>query len=86
MVGRYGGEEFLIVLPGCAADRALALAERLRGVVAAEPVRDEGSAIPVTISVGAAAWDTVAAASDLLRAADSALYRAKSAGRNRAMA
>jgi diguanylate cyclase (GGDEF)-like protein len=86
MVGRYGGEEFLIVLPGCAAERALALAERLRSVVALEPVCDEQAAIPVTISVGAAAWDNGWAAPELLRAADRALYRAKSAGRNRAMA
>lgn len=83
-VGRYGGEEFLIVLPGCDAATTAALAERLRGSVAAEPMAWEGSRIPVTLSLGVAAWDgdegNLAA---LLQLADHALYRAKNTGRNR---
>jgi diguanylate cyclase (GGDEF)-like protein len=84
-VGRYGGEEFLIVLPGCDGPALADLAERVRQRVAAAPVTWEGEAVAVTLSVGAAAR---AAADDadpaaLLRAADEALYRAKRAGRNR---
>jgi diguanylate cyclase (GGDEF)-like protein len=86
MVGRYGGEEFLMVLPGCNAEAALMLAERLRAVVQAEPVHDGPAAIPVTMSVGVAAWDCAWSAPELLRLADTALYRAKNAGRNCAVA
>jgi two-component system, cell cycle response regulator len=85
MVGRYGGEEFLMVLPGCNAEAALALAERLRSVVETGPVRDAHVTIPVTMSVGAAVWNSAWAAPELLRVADAALYRAKNAGRNRAV-
>jgi two-component system cell cycle response regulator len=84
-VGRYGGEEFLAVLPGCDADAGLALAERLRRCVAEEPMQDEGRDIPVTLSLGAAAWDGKMPATALLRWADETLYRAKRAGRNRAL-
>jgi diguanylate cyclase (GGDEF)-like protein len=84
-VGRYGGEEFLIVLPGCDSDSALSLAERLRLGIAAERIEANGALIQVTVSLGAAISegepepDAVA----LLRAADAALYEAKRAGRNR---
>jgi diguanylate cyclase (GGDEF)-like protein len=84
-VGRYGGEEFLVVLPGCDAAAALTLAERLRRCVEAEPMNDDGKEIPLTLSLGVAAWDGQMTAPDLLRTTDSALYRAKSAGRNRAL-
>jgi diguanylate cyclase (GGDEF)-like protein len=84
-VGRYGGEEFLIVLPGCDAETTLALAERLRLAVESEPVEEEGRPITVTLSLGVACWDCQQAAPDLLRRADTALYEAKSAGRNRAV-
>jgi diguanylate cyclase (GGDEF)-like protein len=82
-VGRYGGEEFLVVLSGCDAATALTLAERLRGCVDAEPVEDAGKRIGVTLSLGVAAWDGQVTAPDLLRTADEALYQAKCAGRNR---
>jgi diguanylate cyclase (GGDEF)-like protein len=84
-VGRFGGEEFLLVLPGCGSTAAAALAERLRCHVAAAPVETMGASIPVTLSLGVCAWegngppDSIA----LLRAADAALYRAKDSGRNR---
>jgi diguanylate cyclase (GGDEF)-like protein len=83
-VGRYGGEEFLIVLPGCDAGTTAALAERLRGSVAAEAVESEKVRVPVTISLGVAAWDgDEGHLAGLLRVADRALYEAKNAGRNR---
>jgi diguanylate cyclase (GGDEF)-like protein len=84
-VGRYGGEEFLVVLPGCDAAAALVLAERLRGSVEAAPVIEKGTTIPMTLSLGMAGWERGVPASDLLRRADAALYRAKNAGRNRVL-
>ncbi len=84
-VGRYGGEEFLILLPGCNSAATRARAEDLRKVMAGLPVPYPEADIPVTMSVGAlATCDWKHADSDaLLRAADEALYRAKEAGRNR---
>jgi two-component system, cell cycle response regulator len=83
-VGRYGGEEFLIVLPGCSRDQIDQGAERIRCAVDGGPLHFDGLTIPVTVSIGAAVA-TGAAVSDLeiLAAADAALYRAKRAGRNR---
>jgi len=81
-VGRYGGEEFLVVLPGCGLDDARSQAERLRETIAGTPFASDSQPLRVTISVG------VSCAHDhdadiLIREADEALYRAKSLGRNR---
>jgi two-component system cell cycle response regulator len=84
-VGRYGGDEFLIVLPACGPDSAVHLAERLRNCLEAEPVQDNGKTIRVTLSLGVGVWDGKMESDELLRCADDALYRAKNAGRNRAM-
>jgi two-component system, cell cycle response regulator len=83
MVGRWGGEEFLVVLPNTAAQGAAELAERLRQVVAGEPCRlPDGGAVPVTISLGCAA-SVIDDAATLVRSADAAMYEAKESGRNR---
>jgi two-component system cell cycle response regulator len=83
MVGRWGGEEFLVVLPNTAAEGAAELAERLRQVVAETPCRvAEGEAVQVTISVGCAA-SLMDDAGTLVRSADAAMYEAKESGRNR---
>jgi diguanylate cyclase (GGDEF)-like protein len=84
-VGRYGGEEFLIVLPDCDADAALGLAERLRQCVTQERIEVEEREIQITLSLGVAALtgQVELDAVELLRAADSALYEAKRMGRNR---
>jgi two-component system cell cycle response regulator len=81
-IGRYGGEEFLLVLSNCDCGTARALAERLRTCIAVEPFSFLGTRIPVTISLGVASWDGQATATDLVRQADDILYRAKRAGRN----
>ena len=85
-VGRYGGEEFLAVLPGCDLANALRVAERLRTHVAARPVDTPSGGVAISVSLGVAALEKDAAPDidQLILAADQALYRAKRAGRNRA--
>jgi len=86
-VGRYGGEEFVVLLPGTSMAEARRLADRLRERVEALPLRWQERPIGLTISVGLAQWqgdaDDVAG---LMARADAALYRAKQGGRNRVMA
>ena len=78
---RYGGEEFAVLLPETSAAEAEGIAERIRSKLERE-VSPAGE--PVTVSCGVAAWpDDARTAHDLLEAADSALYEAKRAGRNR---
>jgi len=82
-IGRYGGEEFLVVLSGCSPANAARLAERLRERVGATPAIPELER-PVTISIGVATWtNDYGDVQALIRAADAALYRAKNSGRNR---
>jgi diguanylate cyclase (GGDEF)-like protein len=90
-VGRWGGEEFLVLLPGTETRNAAAAGERLRSLVAATPVTFAGGVVrTITISVGVVAVDGNARAAEppdldaLIRAADDALYRAKADGRNTA--
>ena len=85
-VGRWGGEEFLVVLPDCGRVEAAALAERLRAGLEGEEIRPaEAPPLSITSSFGVAAMeagDSISAEA-LVRAADHALYRAKRRGRNR---
>ena len=86
MVGRFGGEEFVVLLPQTGEADALSIAERLRARVAALsiPVSDGDACVRLTISIGVAALDAAGGeVTDLLTAADAALYFAKQAGRNR---
>ena len=78
-VVRWGGEEFLIVLPGAKAEAARELAERIRATVASNVDPDAGQ---VTISFGVGAWQDGETELDLLRRVDRALYDAKAQGRN----
>ena len=83
-VGRYGGEEFLIVLNNCNLPSALQRAEQIRRAIASTPVQTARGPVPVTMSLGILAsteWG-VLPAEELLREADVALYKAKAAGRN----
>jgi diguanylate cyclase (GGDEF)-like protein len=85
-VGRYGGEEFLVVFPGCIAANLVVGAERLRHCIADEPVETSAGQIRVTLSLGLASVEGQQETSDckaLLRDADEALYTAKARGRNR---
>ena len=82
--GRYGGEEFLVVLPGADAADARAVAERIRDSVQGTPVTGESFSHAVSVSIGVACTDAVGfELSALIRVADEALYRAKAGGRNR---
>lgn len=83
--GRYGGEEFCVILPGTGADGALALAEELRAAIAGTVFGAGDMELGATASFGVAACTEPAAASveGLLRQADRALYLAKDAGRDR---
>jgi two-component system cell cycle response regulator len=82
-VGRYGGEEFLILLPGCSGDLAEEVARRALEAVGNSPVQTGAGAIAVTISAGTASTADLpeANAQLLVRRADEALYKAKLAGR-----
>jgi diguanylate cyclase (GGDEF)-like protein len=83
-VGRYGGEEILIVLPDCRAEAARTIAARIGRTIAAEALETPEGRIPLTISMGVASSELAPAdALGLLRDADAALYRAKHQGRNR---
>ncbi|HEY3411867.1 MAG TPA: diguanylate cyclase [Armatimonadota bacterium] len=83
--GRYGGEEFIMVVPGCDDFRLFTLAERLRLLLGSEPFLISGHQLRLTASFGAccAAPGSAESAKDLVRSADSALYEAKRGGRNR---
>jgi two-component system cell cycle response regulator len=86
---RYGGEEFVIVMPETDMAVAATVAERLRRRIATEPfaIEQGGRAIDVTISIGLAGLESVGdGALTLLKRADQALYRAKRDGRNRVVA
>jgi diguanylate cyclase (GGDEF)-like protein len=84
LIGRYGGEEFLVVLPGCDSACAAHVAERMREAVAGEPVDAAGARVTVTMSLGVAcATEPGTDLFSLIKAADEALYLAKANGRNR---
>ncbi|WP_240096141.1 diguanylate cyclase [Thermomonas flagellata] len=83
VLGRYGGEEFLVVLPGSDAAAARVLAERLRQTIERRVIEWEGRRIPVTASIGLAGLrDGDPDLRTLLARADKALYQAKREGRN----
>ncbi|MFH0824673.1 MAG: diguanylate cyclase [Pseudomonadota bacterium] len=83
--GRYGGEEFLLVLPGCRLEDAAALAERIRLLFSGNPLTTAEGVFDITISFGVTAFDGKSEldADAVIRHADEAMYRAKNAGRNR---
>lgn len=86
IVGRYGGEEFAVILPETSKSAAVVLAQRLCGIVAntAFPGRPDGPPVRCTISIGVASYpEDGLTVSELVAAADTALYRAKRFGRNR---
>jgi two-component system, cell cycle response regulator len=85
-VGRYGGEEFVIVAPSCDKDGATRLVERILAIIRSRPVDATDCSVPVTASCGIAISNAGKSLDpeSLMRMADEALYRAKENGRNRA--
>lgn len=82
LAGRYGGEEFLIVLPGCSPTNAVHRAEHFRRAIAGTPVVTASGTLTVTCSLGVASHDDAMQAEHLIHQADEALYCAKGQGRN----
>ena len=82
-LGRLGGEEFVLGLPGSDSDRAVAVAEQLRGRIEQECRHVDGAPVAVTVSIGVAQCDRSDTVATLVKRADKAMYLAKHAGRNR---
>lgn len=84
LVGRYGGEEFLVILPGSPVDQAAEVAERIRKAVESHEFLYEGKKVPLTISLGVAgATPAQQSATDIYKEADRALYYSKHNGKNK---
>ena len=84
LAGRWGGEEFLVILPGTDLSGGAQVAERIRVALAGRVVLSaDGTPIPVTASFGVAATPPASTAAELFSAADAALYEAKRNGKNR---
>ena len=81
-VGRYGGDEIIIILPDCDTDRIRKIAERLRRAVSARSMTCDARTLKATISVGCAVAVQTADAKSIIRRADAALLSAKGRGRN----
>jgi diguanylate cyclase (GGDEF)-like protein len=85
LAGRFGGEEFVMLLPQTRAPDAFKIADRVRAHIARQPIPTTGGEpVPVSVSIGVAALDAGSSRelTELLAAADAALYRAKASGRN----
>ncbi len=83
VLGRYGGEEFILILPETNQEGARVFAERVREAIALEPVIYENITIPVTVSMGVAEYQAgMASYSSMTHQSDLALYASKAAGRN----
>ena len=82
---RYGGEEFLIALPGAGRDDLMQMAERVRRAVAEAEVTEAGQRIPVTVSIGGSGLpdNNATKPQDLIVVADAAMYSSKESGRDR---
>jgi len=83
VVSRYGGEEFMIAMPNTSEVDAVIAADRVRALIAGTPVFVDGQALRITTSAGVAEVQKNEQLRDVFKRADSALYKAKQAGRNK---
>lgn len=81
LAARFGGDEFVLVLPGASIDDAIAVAERMRKEIA--EITLSGCPRQITVSLGVASWTTGETPDEIVARADATLYVAKNAGRNR---
>lgn len=88
VAGRYGGEEFVVLVSGASADQSLKIADRIRRAVAQQAIQINHVNVPVTISLGVVSInpDRVLPVDELINCADQAMYMAKQQGRNRVVA
>jgi diguanylate cyclase (GGDEF)-like protein len=83
-IGRFGGEEFMVLLPGCAEEAGMLAATRVLQSVSRSPIETAAGPLPVRVSIGVSFTDyNYCDAETLIQRADDALYRSKTAGRNR---
>jgi two-component system cell cycle response regulator len=82
-VGRYGGEEFLLIVPGCDLTTTIRRANEIRVLISSEPVVSDSNTTSVTVSMGVALAEPSETVESLLHRTDTALYLAKRNGRNR---
>ena len=83
MICRYGGEEFVVLVPQSSKPQAFHLAERLREQIAASPIALSQGEIHITVSIGVATLEPDMSGEDLVKTADDAMYHAKQSGKNR---
>ena len=83
VVSRYGGEEFMIAMPNTREGEALIAADRVRSLIAGTPIYVDGQALHITTSAGVAEVEKGEDLRAVFKRADSALYKAKQAGRNK---
>jgi diguanylate cyclase (GGDEF)-like protein len=83
IVGRYGGEEFIVILPQTDLENACIAGERLRKAVALETFSHNDNVIQLTISLGIATYQNGKNTQDLIKIADDNLYKAKNGGKNK---
>jgi two-component system cell cycle response regulator len=84
IAGRYGGEEFIIILPQTNLSSAWVIAERIRSIIEEAEMKDPaGNVVAITVSQGLSNWERGEDANSLISCADEALYKAKGKGRNR---
>jgi diguanylate cyclase (GGDEF)-like protein len=81
-IGRYGGEEFLLVMPGCNLSSVGRRADQIRELICSKPVVTPSQSMNITVSMGVVATEPSSSLEMLLRHADAALYQAKRSGRN----
>ena len=83
IVSRYGGEEFMIAIPGATEEAAMLAADRIRGLIGGTPIYVDGQALQITTSAGVAEVQPGEQLRDVFKRADEALYQAKKSGRNK---